>query len=531
MNKEEKNKSLQIRSSAAEYLSFVAATGDNSESVEMRYEDENIWLTQKMMATLYDVSVAAISQHLKNIFDDDELTREPTIKKYLIVQNEGDREVARNIEHYNLQAIIAVGFKVNNERAVQFRKWANTIVKNYTIQGWAMDVERLKNSGSILTKEYFEKQLEQIREIRLSERKFYQKITDIYTTAIDYDATAKSTKRFFSAVQNKMHWAIHGHTAAEVIIKRANHQKENMGLTTWESAPHGKIHKYDVSVAKNYLSDFEMGQLERMVSAYLDIAELQARRNIPMTMNDWETRLNRFLEMMDHGILQDAGKVTAELAKTFAESETFCGDCGTRYRRTTWSKRGKKKIIWRCIERLTGGAKKTCKHSPSIEESILHDAIMQALAEIEHNKDYLIGILKLGLTKMFTGTSSIAEEDNIKNRIAELNKIILDLISANSKSNEGADYLDERCKELSDEISQLEAQLDELKISKRAVELGNEKLNRMINYLDSAKLNDKFFDEEFTRKVVDKVTIISKDEIEVIPKYGLPIRVRLSTAA
>lgn len=312
---------VTIRSGAAEYLTYIAAVGEGERSVEMRYEDENIWLTQKMMAELYGVSIAAINQHLKKIFDDDELARNATIKKYLIVQKEGNRQVSRDVDHYNLQAVVSVGFKVNNERAVQFRKWANQIVKDYTIQGWAMDVERLKNDGTILTKEYFEKQLEKIREIRMSERKFYQKITDIYTTSIDYDATAASTKRFFAAVQNKLHWAIHGNTAAELIIKRADAGKEHMGLTSWDAAPDGKIQKFDVSVAKNYLSEFELGQLGRVVSAYLDMAELMARRNIPMTMEDWETRLNRFLEMTDHKILQDAGKVSAELAKTFAESE------------------------------------------------------------------------------------------------------------------------------------------------------------------------------------------------------------------
>lgn len=319
--KKKRQNQITIRSSAAEYLTFAAASGDSALSVEMRYEDENVWLTQKMMAELYDVTIAAINQHLKKIFDDNELTREATIKKYLIVQKEGDRQVSREVEHYNLQMIIAVGFKVNNERAVQFRKWANQIVKDYTIQGWAMDADRLKNNGSILTKEYFEKQLEVIREIRMSERKFYQKITDIYATSIDYDATAASTKRFFAAVQNKLHWAIHGHTAAELIMKRADAEKEHMGLTTWDGAPDGKIHKYDVSVAKNYLSELELRQLGRIVSAYLDIAELMALRNIPMTMADWETRLNRFLEMADRDILQDAGKVSAELAKEFAESE------------------------------------------------------------------------------------------------------------------------------------------------------------------------------------------------------------------
>ena len=316
-----KNAEITIRSSAAEYLTFVAATGDNPQSIEMRYEDENIWLTQKLLATLYDVDVATINEHLKNIFEDRELSEGATIRNFLIVQIEGNRQVQREIKHYNLQAIIALGFKVNNERAVQFRKWANTIVRDYTIQGWVMDVERLKKGGTILSKEYFEKQLEKIREIRMSERKFYQKITDIYTTSIDYDVTALATKRFFAAVQNKMHFAIHGKTAAELIVSRANHQKENMGLTSWEGAPQNKIHKSDVSVAKNYLTEFELGQLQRIVSAYLDIAEMQALRNIPMTMHDWEIRLNRFLQMLEHKILSDAGKVTAELAKEFAETE------------------------------------------------------------------------------------------------------------------------------------------------------------------------------------------------------------------
>ncbi len=316
-----KKQEITIRSSAAEYLTFVAATGDNPASVEMRYENENIWLTQKMMATLYDVSVSAINQHIKKIYDDNELSEEATIKKYLIVQNEGNRQISREVAHYNLQMIIAVGFKVNNERAVQFRKWANQIVKDYTIQGWVMDEERLKQGGSVLTQDYFEKQLEKIREIRLSERRFYQKITDIYATSVDYDATATATKRFFAAVQNKLHYAVHGQTAAEVIYDRANSQKENMGLTTWEGAPNSKIHKYDVTVAKNYLTEFELKQLERIVNAYLDVAELMAVRHIPMTMEDWEQRLNGFLTMLDRQILQDAGKVSAELAKQHAETE------------------------------------------------------------------------------------------------------------------------------------------------------------------------------------------------------------------
>lgn len=310
-----------VRSSAAEYLTFVAATGGGSASVEMRYEDENLWLTQKMMATLYDVSVPAISQHLKRIYAANELAREATVKQYLMVQTEGDREVQRKVDHYSLQAIIAVGFKIENERAVQFRKWANQIVKDYTIQGWVMDVDRLKNGGSVLTEDFFERQLEKIREIRLSERKFYQKITDIYATALDYDTTATATKRFFAAVQNKLHYAVHGQTAAEVIVDRADHQKDNMGLTHWEGAPHGKIHKYDVSVAKNYLSEFELAQMQRIVSAYLDMAELQAMRRIPMTMQDWEERLSGFLKLWDRDILQDAGKVSSEIAKAHSESE------------------------------------------------------------------------------------------------------------------------------------------------------------------------------------------------------------------
>ncbi|MBE6231190.1 MAG: cell filamentation protein Fic [Bacteroidales bacterium] len=316
-----KNKEITIRSSAAEYLTYVAAVGDQPDAIEIRYEDENVWLTQKMMAQLYDVTVANINQHIKSIFDDQELTPDSTIKKYLIVQNEGTRVVSRNVDHYNLQMIIAVGFKVNNERAVQFRKWANSIVKDYTIQGWVMDEERLKKGGSILTKEYFEKQLEKIREIRMSERRFYQKITDIYATALDYDPTAPATKRFFAAVQNKMHFSVHGQTAAELIYTRADAAKQNMGLTSWDGSPESKIHKYDVSVAKNYLSENELQQLQRIVSAYLDMAEMQAIRHIPMTMADWEERLNRFLSLMDREVLNDAGRVTVELAKQHAESE------------------------------------------------------------------------------------------------------------------------------------------------------------------------------------------------------------------
>ena len=292
-----------IRSSAAEYLTFVAATGDSTESMEMRYEDENIWLTQKMMSALYDVDVRTINEHIQKIYEDGELTEEATIRNFRIVQTEGSRQVSRQVKHYNLQMIIAVGFKVNNDRAVQFRKWANTIVKDYTIQGWAMDSDRLKNGGSVLTKEYFDHLLEQIREIRMSERKFYQKITDIYATALDYDKSAKTTRLFFSEVQNKLHWAIHRHTAAELIVERANAEKPHMGLTSWEQYPNGKIQKYDVSIAKNYLSREELQALERIVTMYLDYAEYQAGRHIPMTMQDWSQRLNRFLEFNEHEIL------------------------------------------------------------------------------------------------------------------------------------------------------------------------------------------------------------------------------------
>ncbi|PQJ29546.1 virulence RhuM family protein [Rubritalea profundi] len=305
------------KSSTAEYLTFIAATGDSEQSVEMRYEDENIWLTQKLMAELYGVSVPAINQHLKRLLADQEILPDSAIKKYLITAADGKNY---QTNHYNLQAIIAVGFKVENERAVQFRKWANHIVKDYTIQGWVMDAERLKKGGN-LTDEFFERQLAKVREIRLSERKFYQKITDIYATALDYDSSATATQRFFAAVQNKLHYAIHGNTAAEVIVDRADHQKEKMGLTNWDGAPSGKIHKYDVSIAKNYLSDNELEQLQRIVSAYLDMAELQAMRKIPMTMEDWEKRLSGFLTLWDREILNDSGKVTAELAKTHAETE------------------------------------------------------------------------------------------------------------------------------------------------------------------------------------------------------------------
>ena len=315
-----KKAKTDIRSSAAEYLTFVAAGGKSAESIEIRYEDENIWLTQKMMAVLYDASVSTINEHIKNILADHELQEEATIRNFRIVQTEGDRSITRSVKHYGLQMIIAVGFKVNSERAVQFRKWVNRITKEYTIKGWVMDSERLKK-GSFLTDKYFEEQLERVREIRASERKFYQKITDLYATALDYDKTAATTKRFYATVQNKMHFAVHGHTAAELIYERADSTQPHMGLTTWQDAPEGKIKKSDVTVAKNYLSETELSQLNRMVTSYLDFAENMALRKIPLTMQDWETRLTGFIEMFEYGLLKDAGKVSAEIAKLHAETE------------------------------------------------------------------------------------------------------------------------------------------------------------------------------------------------------------------
>lgn len=305
-----------IRSSAAEYLTFVAASGQGG--VDAVYADEDVWLSQKMMGELYGVNVRTVSEHLKNIFADNELEQDAVIRNFRITAADGKNY---NTQHYNLSATIAVGYKVNSERAVQFRKWATGIIKEFTIKAYAMDDERLKNDGSILGKKYFEQQLARIREIRLSERKFYQKITDIYATAIDYDNSAQATQRFFATVQNKLHWAIHGQTAAEVIYARANTEQTHMGLNTWQDAPNGKIQKFDVVVAKNYLSDGELAQLQRLVSAYLDLAETMAERNIPMTMQDWETRLNRFIEAADREVLQDAGKVSKEIAHTHALSE------------------------------------------------------------------------------------------------------------------------------------------------------------------------------------------------------------------
>ena len=304
------------RSSAAEYLTFVAASGEGG--VEAVYADENVWLSQKMMGLLYDVETHTINYHLKKIFSDQELQENSVIRNFRITAADGK---PYDTLHYNLAAIISVGYKVNSERAVQFRKWATSIIESFTVKGFAMDDERLKNDGSILGKKYFEEQLQRIREIRLSERKFYQKITDIYATSIDYDVSAAATHRFFATVQNKLHWAIHGQTAAELIFSRADAAKDRMGLTTWKDAPSGKIQKFDVVVAKNYLTEDEMAQLQRLVSAYLDLAEDMALREIPMSMQDWEIRLNRFIAATDREILQDAGKVSAEIAQAHAESE------------------------------------------------------------------------------------------------------------------------------------------------------------------------------------------------------------------
>lgn len=313
-----KKDEVTIRSSTAEYLTYVASVGDQQGSIEMRYEDENIWLTQKMMAMLYDVDVRTINYHVKKIFSDSELQENSVIRNFRITAADGK---SYNTNHYSLEMIIAVGFKVNSERAVQFRKWVNRIAKDYTIKGWVLDDDRLKNGGSVLTTEYFDRLLEQIREIRLSERRFYQKITDIYATAFDYDRTAKTTRQFFAKVQNKMHYAIHGHTAAELIYERANAEKPHMGLTTWAAGPEGKIVKSDVNIAKNYLSEQEMRSLERIVSAYLDLAEDRAERHILMTMEDWSKRLDLFLMADDREVLQDAGKITAEIAREKAETE------------------------------------------------------------------------------------------------------------------------------------------------------------------------------------------------------------------
>lgn len=307
-----------IRNSTAEFLIFTGQAGD--QSIEARYEDETVWLTQKLMAELFAVDVRTVSEHLKNIYESGELVRDATLRKFRTVQTEGSREVARNVDFYNLDAIISVGYRVNSVRATQFRQWATRVLREFAIKGFVLDRQRLEN-GSFLGEDYFERLLAEIREIRLSERKFYQKVTDIYATAVDYNRDAPTTKAFFAKVQNKLHFAIHGHTAAELILQRADASQPNMGLTHWEKAPDGKVLRTDVTVAKNYLSRDELESLGRIVNAYLDLAEERARRKIPMTMEDWAKRLDAFLAFSDYDILQDAGKVSAEVAKAHAESE------------------------------------------------------------------------------------------------------------------------------------------------------------------------------------------------------------------
>ena len=313
-----KKEQVTVRSSAAEYLNYVACVGNDEQQIEIRYEDENIWLTQKLMAMLYGVEIHTINYHIKKIFSDSELQETAVIRKFRITASDGK---SYDTKHYSLQMIIAVGFKVNSARAVQFRKWINQIAKDYTIKGWVLDSDRLKNGGSILTKEYFNRLLEEIREIRISERQFYQKVTDLYATAVDYDKTASTTRDFFAKVQNKLHWAIHKHTAAELIYERADSTKENMGLTSWDGSPNSKIRKSDVSIAKNYLSNEELHSLELIVSGYLDFAERQAMRNIPMTMEDWAKHLDRILMATEHELLTDAGRISMEVAKAHAETE------------------------------------------------------------------------------------------------------------------------------------------------------------------------------------------------------------------
>lgn len=304
--------------SAAQFLTYIASTGASNEKYEIRYEDENIWMSQKMLAQVYGIEVNSINYHIKKIFLDAELEEASVIRKIRITGSDGKSYV---VNHYNLQVIIALGFKIDNEKAIAFRKWANQIVSEYTIKGWVMDVPRLKD-GSPITDKYFERQLERIREIRLSERKFYQKITDLYATAIDYDRTSNLTRIFYATVQNKMHCAVHGHTAAEILYTRADAEKKNMGLTNWEDGPDGKIKKSDVIIAKNYLTNEELGILERMVNAFLEYAETQTMRKIPLTMEDWKTRLDQFLKLFDQHAPKYAGDpVDAYKAQLYAESE------------------------------------------------------------------------------------------------------------------------------------------------------------------------------------------------------------------
>ena len=314
--KKDKREISIVRSSAAEYLTFITATGESD--VNAVYCDENVWLTQKMMGLLYNVETHTINYHLKKIFADGEIDENSVIRKFRITAADGK---TYNTNHYNLSAIIAVGNKVDSPRAVQFRKWANRIIEEFTVKGFAMDDERLKNGGTILTKDYFKEQLERIREIRLSERRFYQKITDIYATSIDYDAKAKTTRLFFARVQNQLHWAIHRETAAETIYRRADSSKEHMGLTSWKDAPNGKIQKFDVVIAKNYLTQQELSAMSRIVNAYLDLAELRAEEQVPMTMEDWAEQFEGVLRLSRKEILTNAGSISAKIAEQHALNE------------------------------------------------------------------------------------------------------------------------------------------------------------------------------------------------------------------
>ena len=312
------NKKLRIRNSTAEFLTFASQNEGNS--IEVRFEENTLWLTQQLIAELFGTTKQNVSLHIQNIIADGELAADATVKDFLTVRQEGDRQVSRTLEYYNLDMIIAVGYRVNSKRATEFRQWATAILRDYAIRGYVIDRKRMEN-GTFLNEDYFEHLLAEIREIRLSERRFYQKITDIYATSLDYNPDAPTTVEFFAKVQNKLHYAVHRHTAAELIVERADAQKEHMGLTSWENAPDGKIVKTDVSIAKNYLTERELEDLGRIVNAYLDLAERRAKRRIPMTMADWARRLDRILIADDMEILQDAGKISAEIAREYAENE------------------------------------------------------------------------------------------------------------------------------------------------------------------------------------------------------------------
>lgn len=321
MNMEESNngsKKLQIRNSTAEFLIFQIE--NKEEGIEVLYQDETLWLTQKTMSILFDVDIRTINEHLKNIYSQGEVDKNTTIRKNRIVQKEGNRNISREVFIYSLDAIISVGYRVNSVRATQFRQWCTFILRQFAIRGYVIDKKRMEN-GSFINEDYFEHLLAEIREIRLSERRFYQKLTDIYATSIDYNLNAPTTRLFFKKVQNKMHYAVHGHTAAELIVERAAAEKEHMGLTTWEKAPNGKIVKTDVSIAKNYLKEEELESMGRLVNAFLDLAEDRAKRHIPMTMEDWAKRIDKFLDSDDRPILNDSGKMSAEQAKDYAETE------------------------------------------------------------------------------------------------------------------------------------------------------------------------------------------------------------------